>query len=561
MQINYINQRYIKQKQIGGGQYGKVFEAKDKQNVFQNIAIKQVNLQYVRPNEKEIWKQIKGQYVVELYDCVQDEQNMYFIMEKCEGGNLQKYIEDSSKQANKQLTQYQILDLFYKIVKGYKESLYENNIIHRDLKPENIMIHEGNPKITDFGMTLKYINPYDMIQFSVAGTPKYAPPEAKSSDKLGNYIFDIYSLGCILYFCLYSNTPQSPTTYNQLNEFHECLKTQGPLAIAFPNRNVNGTVEIVDQPIKDLIQRMIVYQQNQRLTIDEVLNHPAFMRNTFLNNRILITSNLNQIQRLLDNKVKEYIQDKNIAYEKIFTNSSITIQEIRYQELIDKYFQFIFNSTKFTLLVLNQFVQNFTRIETNQESDYIILHFVFYVDITFNYLLDLLDESCTTIPKCLNILENSYLKYKKSNRMKETKQMIIKEHYKWKDLYKQLISELQSNYDKFHLNSQNVYQSFSHKMYYQALYQYSQQQQFNGDYCERILKKIIKEYFRKYPNYMSQEKMELHQGLILILTFLDKSKEINSNFENFSFSSYYDWLQKASYDQEKFKQKIFTDSE
>ncbi|KAL4474136.1 hypothetical protein ABPG72_002861 [Tetrahymena utriculariae] len=553
-----FNQRYSIIKEIGKGCYGKVYEARDKQNIYQNIAVKEVNLQRLRPLEEQIWKQIKGQYVVELIDCVYDDNYIYFIMQKCDSGNLEQYIKNC-QQTEKQLTQYQILDLFYKIVQGYYQSLYNNNIIHRDLKPENIMIHEGNPKITDFGLTLQCIDPREMIKFSETGTPKYAPPEANSQDKLGNYKFDIYSLGCILYFCLYSNTPQSPVNKNQLYQFHVSLKTKGVQAIEFPNRIVNRNVETISQPIKDLIWKMIVFEQDQRLSIEEVINHQAFQRNSFLNRRILTTNFLNQIQRYLNEKVKEYIQDKNVAYEKIYFSSTITSKEIQYQEIIDKYFQFIFNSAKFTLLVLNQFVQNFTKLETIDQSDYIILHFVFYVDINFNYLLDLLDESCTTIPHCLKILAAQYIQYKKSKRMQETKQMIVNEHEKWKILYKQLITELQSNYQKFSSNSKTVrYKSFTPQMYQQALYQYSQKPQYNGDYCEGILKKLIKQYFQNHPSYMSQDKKELHQGLILIQTFLNKNKEINSNFENFSFSSYYDQLQKTSYDQEKFQQLIIT---
>ncbi|KAL4429774.1 hypothetical protein ABPG74_004411 [Tetrahymena malaccensis] len=552
-----LNNRYRLGQQIGNGVYGIVYEAKDQQNEYQNIAIKQVDLRYMRQQEEEIWKQIKGQYVVELFDCIKVGQYMYFIMQKCDSGNLEQYIKNCQKTTEKQLTQYQILDLFYKIVQGYHQSLYKYNIIHRDLKPENIMIHEGNPKITDFGMTLKCIDPIKVIEFSVkAGTPKYAPPEHK--DKQGNYKLDIYSLGCILYFCLYQNTPQSPKNQPQLDHFHKCLKNEGSKAIDFPNRKVNGSVEVISEHIKDLICKMIVYEENQRLSIEEVLKHEAFKRNVYLSSRILITSNLNQIQGYLNEKVNEYIQDKSLTFEKIYNSSQICIKEIQYQELIDKYFQFVFNSAKFTLLVLNQFVQNFTKLETYQESDYIILHFVFCVDIHFNYLIDLLDQSSQSIPNCLKILEAQYFKYKQSNRMQETKQEIIKEHEKWKELYQKLITELQLNYKNYSSNSSTVqYRSFSPKMYEQALFQYSQKPQFNGDYCEQILKNLIKEYFRKHNNFLSSNKKELQQGLIIIQSFLNKKQEINSNFENFSFSSYYDKLKEAKYDQEKFQQLIF----
>ena len=35
---------------------------------------------------------------------------------------------------------------------GYKV-LYENSLLHRDIKPENILIHNGDFKIADFGLS------------------------------------------------------------------------------------------------------------------------------------------------------------------------------------------------------------------------------------------------------------------------------------------------------------------------------------------------------------------------------------------------------------------------
>ncbi|KAF0521653.1 kinase-like protein [Gigaspora margarita] len=76
--------------------------------------------------------------------------------------------------------------------------LHENNIIHRDLHSKNILIHEGKPKITDFGLS-KQIN--ETSKTSTAfGMPAFIEPQCliKKGYKRDKRS-DIYSFGVILW--------------------------------------------------------------------------------------------------------------------------------------------------------------------------------------------------------------------------------------------------------------------------------------------------------------------------------------------------------------------------
>ncbi|RIB02901.1 kinase-like domain-containing protein [Gigaspora rosea] len=76
--------------------------------------------------------------------------------------------------------------------------LHENDIIHRDLHSKNILIHQRQPKITDFGLS-KRIN--EITSNSNAfGMPAYVEPQCLVNDKYKrNMKSDVYSLGVILW--------------------------------------------------------------------------------------------------------------------------------------------------------------------------------------------------------------------------------------------------------------------------------------------------------------------------------------------------------------------------
>jgi serine/threonine protein kinase len=61
---------------------------------------------------------------------ISSENNLYLIMEYCNGGNLDKFMFDS----NYKISEDKIWFFLKQFCDGYKV-LYEHNLIHRDIKP------------------------------------------------------------------------------------------------------------------------------------------------------------------------------------------------------------------------------------------------------------------------------------------------------------------------------------------------------------------------------------------------------------------------------------------
>ena len=104
---------------------------------------------------------------------ISTENNVYIIMEYCNGGSLENFINK-----NQNIEEQTIWKILSDICKGYRV-LYDLHVIHRDLKPDNILIHNGKYKIADFGLVRK-VNHHSITQnLSTKGTPLYMAPELK----------------------------------------------------------------------------------------------------------------------------------------------------------------------------------------------------------------------------------------------------------------------------------------------------------------------------------------------------------------------------------------------
>ena len=83
--------------------------------------------------------------IVKFIDFSETSNNIYFFCQYCDGGDLEKKIRESGR-----LPANESVKIMKQIVDGCSY-LYDKSIFHRDLKPENILIHQGSPKIADFG--------------------------------------------------------------------------------------------------------------------------------------------------------------------------------------------------------------------------------------------------------------------------------------------------------------------------------------------------------------------------------------------------------------------------
>ena len=250
-------------KDLGAGSFGRVYLVSHKKTKCQ-YALKAIDKKnksnieekpYFR-REIEIMYRIHHPNVVKLYGHFEDNNYCYFIMEYIPRGNIYSLIPKHGKK--KQSNQ-----LIASIIKDVAKSVYflhkmNPPIIHRDIKPENVLMDENyNIKLTDFGWS-NYLDNEEK-RSTVCGTPIYLAPEMINRKGHDERV-DIWCIGVLLFEL---STGRVPFQGNNIDVLKYNIRN---MKISWPSD--------IDREAKDLISKILKYNPNDRLTVEEILRHP-----------------------------------------------------------------------------------------------------------------------------------------------------------------------------------------------------------------------------------------------------------------------------------------------
>ena len=272
--IEYIKfeDHYELKEELGKGKFGVVNLGIHKKTQ-QKVAVKIINKDSIKSIEdKELVKVEIGilklchhPNVVRLLDHIENLDYIFIVTEYIEGGTLGQYL----KKNNFNFTEQQAANMIYQIASGIKY-LHNYGIVHRDLKPDNIMITEPNEKgilkIMDFGLSKIVSSQEKMIDGY--GTLSYVAPEVLLRAPYNKEV-DIWSLGIILYYILCGHLP-----------------FKGRKEVIIAEKIVSDDLEFDEdewenrtKKVKDLISSCLKKEPEERITINEFLNHPWIKKN------------------------------------------------------------------------------------------------------------------------------------------------------------------------------------------------------------------------------------------------------------------------------------------
>jgi mitogen-activated protein kinase 1/3 len=180
----------------------------------------------------------------------------------------------------------------YQLLKGLL-CLHSAQIIHRDLKPSNILLNSDcQLKICDLGLARGY-EEEDETKTEYVITRWYRAPEVILNATQYTKAVDMWSVGCILAE-LIGRTPLFPGEdyLDQVQRIIAVLGTPSSSDIAYigsqealryikklPKRTrqpLDRLFPSADPLLLDLISKMLTFDPERRITVEEALAHPYF---------------------------------------------------------------------------------------------------------------------------------------------------------------------------------------------------------------------------------------------------------------------------------------------
>ena len=201
-------------------------------------------------------KQLDSPYIVKLLDVLKTRENLYLVMDFCEGGDLEKYIKHNGA-VPEALGRKWLAQLFRAFL-----SLLETRVLHRDLKLANLLLTNPDPyqsdiKVADFGFA-RFLNE-DALAVTQLGTPLYMAPEIFDGEQYDHKI-DVWSLGVLAYELF---TGMQAFLCRTIPELRRLQKEP----IRFP-ANCPLSAEC-----KDIITQMLTYRRDLRPSFEELTRH------------------------------------------------------------------------------------------------------------------------------------------------------------------------------------------------------------------------------------------------------------------------------------------------
>ena len=256
---------------LGSGSFGKVFLAQNKYTK-EKVAMKEIkkaNKDLLSDgeikDEIDILKSLDHPDIVRIIESFNTKESYVLVTEYCEGGELYD-------QVRNQLSETQIAVIFKQLLSGLAY-LHSHNIVHRDLKLENILIQEiekskttgedlFNIKIIDFGTARIFDN--KKKPQSIVGSSYYIAPEVLNQ-KYGKEC-DLWSVGVILYMFIVGHAPFDGCDDEEIT---------GNIQKGIYKKD-DKRWKKASREVKDLIQKLLIYNPQKRLTALQALRHPWF---------------------------------------------------------------------------------------------------------------------------------------------------------------------------------------------------------------------------------------------------------------------------------------------
>eukprot|EP00903_Cladosiphon_okamuranus_P012731 g11902.t1 len=279
-----VDDHYLleKDKELGRGTYGRVIQATHR-GTGRQFACKVVHVTRMEPrqvsklySEVSVLRELDHPHIVRMRQVFYSKRHIFMIMDLATGGELFNLVTKNPGDCATESEMKRMLTNMLSAV-GY---MHRNGIVHRDLKLENwLMQTPGDTtgvKLIDFGLSKHFAQDQNMQQ--AVGSTYYVAPEVLQ----GSYgpKCDMWSMGVIAYMMVSGAPP-----------FWGNGDAQVRAKIVRGEYDMPDVLfQHVSSDAKDFISKLLVVDQENRMSAEQALAHPWLRRSSRTPN--LTTGNL-----------------------------------------------------------------------------------------------------------------------------------------------------------------------------------------------------------------------------------------------------------------------------
>jgi len=260
-----LGKYFVENDNFASGCFGRILLAKDESD--KEVVIKMIPKEGSNPIEiqREIGagSLLSHPHIGCFIESFENTLNHFLVFERIHGKDLYSTIE---KVGFVPFADQQSKEIFNQVLKAV-QYCHSRGVIHRDIKLENILMDAtGKVTLIDFGLCDLVSQPGQLSE-KFCGSLDYVAPEVLSRPSYNGKLADCFSLGVVLFTLLFAEFPF--VSNERINAVRYGRAQPRPNFVEAKMKKYS-----VDPMALDLISKMLVSNSNERITLDDVMNHP-----------------------------------------------------------------------------------------------------------------------------------------------------------------------------------------------------------------------------------------------------------------------------------------------